>query len=439
MACAAHAYQHGNIRVNLEYSELWRSFHQIGTEMVITKTGRRMFPYCNISVLGLVPYAKYFIMVDMVQMDSHRYKWGNDERWAVAGKAEPPPPCRMYVHPDSPAPGNHWMKQSISFLKLKLTNNPLDQKGHIILHSMHRYQPRFHVVQTDDLCCRRWGVFQTFTFPETAFTAVTVYQNSKITKLKIDHNPFAKGFREEGTHGKRHRTQKSQTCPESSAKKLKSSVKEPELTCFSDMPRLPYDPHREEPEGLLLPKKVMMAQHDHIPPWGREQETLQSLHSEETMEYSTSEQLVPGQACYQAQSNNKFRKVASPSSSVDDQADHHSFETGSTDMATVPESEVSRPLPVLSMDSLQCAAMDVSVAHDIPSGSKGRPGLSGHALYGHYNTDMPLGHWSGAPPGQYSSPAYTHPHPHPHHLHPPGYRQGNVTEWSQRSLFSYSC
>lgn len=35
-----------------------------------------------------------------------------------------------------------------------------------------------------------------FTFPETAFITVTAYQNQQITKLKIDSNPFAKGFRE---------------------------------------------------------------------------------------------------------------------------------------------------------------------------------------------------------------------------------------------------
>lgn len=33
-----------------------------------------MFPYCNVSVSGLVPYAKYIIMVDMVLTDNSRYK-----------------------------------------------------------------------------------------------------------------------------------------------------------------------------------------------------------------------------------------------------------------------------------------------------------------------------------------------------------------------------
>lgn len=54
---------------------------------------------------------------------------------------------------------------------------------------MHRYHPRFHVVQADDLYSVRWSVFQTFTFPETAFTAVTVYQNTKVSSINYTWNP----------------------------------------------------------------------------------------------------------------------------------------------------------------------------------------------------------------------------------------------------------
>ncbi len=67
---------------------------------------------------------------------------------------------------------------------------------------MHKYQPRFHIVQTDDIRKVPWCEARTFCFKETEFIAVTAYQNEKITQLKIDHNPFAKGFRDNG-QGKR--------------------------------------------------------------------------------------------------------------------------------------------------------------------------------------------------------------------------------------------
>src|SRR6218665_191143 len=68
---------------------------------------------------------------------------------------------------------------------------------------MHKYLPRVHVVQANDVFSMRWGSFNTFTFDRTSFVAVTAYQNEQITKLKIDHNPFAKGFRESTTSAKR--------------------------------------------------------------------------------------------------------------------------------------------------------------------------------------------------------------------------------------------
>ena len=104
----------------------------------------------------------------------------------------------MYIHPDSPATGAHWMKHDISFHKVKLTNNNMDQAGHIILTSMHKYHVRLHLVAAQDMFSLQMGHYHTFPFPQTKFLGVTAYQNERITQLKIDNNPFAKGFRENG-------------------------------------------------------------------------------------------------------------------------------------------------------------------------------------------------------------------------------------------------
>ena len=47
------------------------------------------------------------------------------------GKADPHMPGRIHAHPDSPAKGSTWMKQVVQFDKLKLTNNMLDDNGHV--------------------------------------------------------------------------------------------------------------------------------------------------------------------------------------------------------------------------------------------------------------------------------------------------------------------
>ncbi|KAF7238439.1 T-box transcription factor TBX3 [Varanus komodoensis] len=76
-----------------------------------------------------------------------------------------------------------------------------------ILNSMHKYQPRFHIVRANDILKLPYSTFRTYVFPETEFIAVTAYQNDKITQLKIDNNPFAKGFRDTGNGRREKRKQ----------------------------------------------------------------------------------------------------------------------------------------------------------------------------------------------------------------------------------------
>ncbi|XP_029021142.1 T-box transcription factor TBX22 [Betta splendens] len=196
----------GEVRVELQGSELWKRFYEIGTEMIITKAGRRMFPSVRVKVRNLDPCQQYYIAMDVMPVDSKRYRYVyHSSQWMVAGNTDHS--CispRLYVHPDSPCAGETWMRQVISFDRVKLTNNEMDDKGHIILQSMHKYKPRVHIFRHDS----RMDLSQiqslpaegvhTFSFPETEFTTVTAYQNQQITKLKIDRNPFAKGFRDPG-------------------------------------------------------------------------------------------------------------------------------------------------------------------------------------------------------------------------------------------------
>ncbi|XP_035534606.1 MAX gene-associated protein-like isoform X2 [Morone saxatilis] len=196
------------VTVTLENNSVWKQFFSCGTEMILTKQGRRMFPYCRYRLSGLDPERQYSLVLSIVPTDQYRYRWSTS-RWEVTGPAEHQAQglIRAFSHHYSPCRGAHWMSGQMSFYKLKLTNNSLDQEGHIILHSMHRYIPRLHVipvpdgvVPTPDQPVVMGPESMTFTFPQTEFMAVTTYQNFRITQLKINHNPFAKGFREDGNN-----------------------------------------------------------------------------------------------------------------------------------------------------------------------------------------------------------------------------------------------
>ncbi|XP_039088857.1 MAX gene-associated protein isoform X2 [Hyaena hyaena] len=215
----------GGITVTLDNNSMWNEFYHRSTEMILTKQGRRMFPYCRYWITGLDSNMKYILVMDISPVDNHRYKW-NGRWWEPSGKAEPHVLGRVFIHPESPSTGHYWMHQPVSFYKLKLTNNTLDQEGHIILHSMHRYLPRLHLVPaekaTEVIQLNGPGV-HTFTFPQTEFFAVTAYQNIQITQLKIDYNPFAKGFRDDGLNSKPQRDGKQKNSSDQEGSSVPSS------------------------------------------------------------------------------------------------------------------------------------------------------------------------------------------------------------------------
>ncbi|CAF0830498.1 unnamed protein product [Adineta steineri] len=202
--------QSNSVIVELVNRPLWMKFASHTHENIITKPGRRMFPVLEFKVYGLKPEVAYEIYVDMVLVDVNYWKFTG--KWMPTEQAEQ---CQKtshhYLHPDSPTSGAQWMKyDKISFSKLKLTNNKQltatqsKNQNTIILNSMHKYIPRLNIVEVNgklpDLISssNRNGLLpkHTFTFPETEFIAVTAYQNTDITQLKIDNNPFAKGFRD---------------------------------------------------------------------------------------------------------------------------------------------------------------------------------------------------------------------------------------------------
>lgn len=61
--------------VILETKQLWDKFHEQGTEMIVTKTGRRMFPTFQVRICGLDPQAMYIMMMDFIPVDDKRYRY----------------------------------------------------------------------------------------------------------------------------------------------------------------------------------------------------------------------------------------------------------------------------------------------------------------------------------------------------------------------------
>lgn len=135
-----------------------------------------------------------------------------------------------------------------------------------------------------------------------------------------------------------------------------------------------------------------------------------------------------------------FRRLPSPPS-AENSVDRRHYDS-SADVATVPDREVSRHhISATAGGAPQGRSLDCTVpTSHMPLASKNKPGLATPPMYGHY-AEQSGGQWNGAMSSQYPSSSYNHPHrimvehgvPHPSHHH------GNVTEWTQYPLFSYSC
>ncbi|RZC34900.1 T-box domain containing protein [Asbolus verrucosus] len=98
-----------------------------------------MFPTLRVSFTGIRPDQRYAVLLDIVPVDNKRYRYAyHRSSWLVAGKADPPAPCRIYAHPDSPFSGEQLRKQVVSFEKVKLTNNEMDKNGQVSMSLLHR-------------------------------------------------------------------------------------------------------------------------------------------------------------------------------------------------------------------------------------------------------------------------------------------------------------
>ncbi|KAL3103143.1 hypothetical protein niasHS_002329 [Heterodera schachtii] len=195
MANCATLVEHGSkVSIELTNKELWQKFHRVTNEMVVTRTGRKMFPKLELRLRGLDPKGMYSLSLFMRQLDNFRYKYQTGG-WSPAGQDEAAASQSNEVqHHDGTCSGEFWTSQEkLCFDRVKLTNREVHSNSLVSLCSMHKYQP---VVSLFRLVDHQAMHLCSFEPPETQFIAVTAYQCEAITRLKVEHNPFAKGFRE---------------------------------------------------------------------------------------------------------------------------------------------------------------------------------------------------------------------------------------------------
>ncbi|XP_042301503.1 T-box brain protein 1-like [Sceloporus undulatus] len=103
----------GKAQVYLCNRPLWLKFHRHQTEMIITKQGRRMFPFLSFNISGLDPTAHYNIFVDVILADPNHWRFQGG-KWVPCGKADTNVQGK---------PGRRLLSPSLLFFLFFLTSN----------------------------------------------------------------------------------------------------------------------------------------------------------------------------------------------------------------------------------------------------------------------------------------------------------------------------
>ncbi|KJH42938.1 T-box [Dictyocaulus viviparus] len=191
------------------------------------------------------PDETYAIMLRIERMDDM-----SAGDWSTNGKGEAQTTPRSIPHHDGAVDtGGGWMSKTVAFDRVKVTNNQQDSDPfHVILQSMHKYIPVLYIYHMPN--CIMWmdqnipaidpsSLVAIIRFDYMAFIAVTAYQNSDVTQLKISYNPFAKGFRE-GSERDRKRTSASPVYSEPSPKRVSPMTSDMKITFESQANPNPF-------------------------------------------------------------------------------------------------------------------------------------------------------------------------------------------------------
>ncbi|KAF9536135.1 T-box transcription factor tbx19, partial [Mortierella hygrophila] len=121
-------------KVLLLDSDLWAKFNEHQNEMIITTSGRCLFPSLRFNAFNLNPDAYYSFRLEFEMLAPNRFRFSNgawkaveppkhiDDSSAAIATAASGHKGETYTHPDRLKLGSHWMASSISFDKAKLAN-----------------------------------------------------------------------------------------------------------------------------------------------------------------------------------------------------------------------------------------------------------------------------------------------------------------------------
>ncbi|KAJ1560189.1 hypothetical protein HK096_009686, partial [Nowakowskiella sp. JEL0078] len=235
-------------KVVLRNAELWDLFSSIGSEMIITKEGRYLFPLLAYDAVDFRPNEMYSIAIDFVKVSPQKFKFKNGGWCPLSDDSkiqyfnantvkslQPEEVTSLYFHKSSPRFGLSWMQTGFDFndIKLRIKSSKKNQKnqrsdfddsysendsdfsmnknpensrdGVFAISTSYMYKPRIHIVQHESTQKNQIArirsqnkvmkdLVSVITHDSTSFISVNLFQNPIIKQMKKEYNPRSHVF-----------------------------------------------------------------------------------------------------------------------------------------------------------------------------------------------------------------------------------------------------
>lgn len=199
------------VKISLANQEQWAKFHEIGTEMMVFNSGRRLFPLLAYKVSGLDPHKLYCAGVHMIPDSAYKQEYDHDlQQWVNCLNQK-----KTIFKPTSEILGRiengfKLMSLGIDMSDVKIFNIAIRKKTPLQIEKsrkpnldktievliQYKYLPVIKIYELSNSGMEKKEIAQA-TFPETSFVTVSIYRNQKIKEMKTLGNKYCRTDRKQ--------------------------------------------------------------------------------------------------------------------------------------------------------------------------------------------------------------------------------------------------
>ncbi|CAI2348334.1 unnamed protein product [Caenorhabditis sp. 36 PRJEB53466] len=197
---------------------LWSECFKLGHEMILTCTGRRIFPLLEYKIEGLDANKMYSICLHLDLVDNKKLRFSN-RSWIETLSPEMKRTPKRVWHHSGAMTGRDWMEKPVSFDQVRITNKLSKEEenpSYIHLHTQHRYIPVLSIYESVCEANETEKLVSTHRITHSQFITVTAYHMPEINTLKTNNNPYSTGSRKDRRRG--NQSPSSSSSEESSRK-----------------------------------------------------------------------------------------------------------------------------------------------------------------------------------------------------------------------------